>query len=93
MYGRLMGAGTMSSGGAAPGPPYARKRQNAPEEIGWNVHSRGPSPSASSASPWARRKLFAMANCARQIELTTSERGHHVCIVISAAANSPGRLH
>jgi hypothetical protein len=44
MYGRLIGAGTMSSNGRASGPPYARKRQCGPEQITWNWHSRGPSP-------------------------------------------------
>src|SRR5579871_3380902 len=81
-----MGAGTMSSGGAASGPPYARKRQYAPEEIGWNAHSRGPSPSASSASPWTRRNLSASANCARHVRLTTFERDIMLRIILNACS-------
>jgi hypothetical protein len=64
MYGRLIGAGTMSNNDPASEPPYARKRQCGPELITWNWHSRGPSPRALSASPCARCSLSVRAKCA-----------------------------
>jgi hypothetical protein len=83
MYGRLIGAGTISTKGAA-----SRKHQYRSEEISWKGPSLGPSPRASSASPWALRSLSIIAKCATDSALTTAGMGS-VCAVVASPHEPP----